>query len=923
MSRVIGPVTLAGRSALLSEVSARLEQGGSLALHGPSGIGKSALLDAVEQCWRDAHPDGAVLRSTGAADEHALPFATLRDLTGQLPPEAVATLPEGIRGWIDGGLVGRASSESFRSDLCAAFHASLAVWVAQRPVLLLLDDVQWLDADSSCVVGYVRRRLAGRLVVVATVGPGEKPAGVDIAGLHPVEVGPLERGAMIDLLASHGLPADVAQRVHVESGGLPSLALALAGAISERPSVLGRPTPLPSSIERVLRERLDSEDPEVRATLVCSALLHRPGLSQLERAGRHEAEAHLRRAAELGMVVLDDTAVRFTPPALRQVVLDATPAQQRLALHLRLSEAAANAPERLRHLALAASGPDADLAAQLGGEAATAAGTGSHEMAAELFHLAARRAPLELAEDRVEWLVLAVEQAATANHVEIARAALDELALARTTPAQAVRIRLAVPELAGAWLAELEEVLAAALADAGEDDRLVARVLLLRGRVAQMESRPALAAARAERAAELFERVGDPADRGELAESLTLLAAARRWQGRDFATPLARAAELSGPAPRGLVHTSPAYLSARFALYDDRLEDAWEAFHALLAQVESEAGTDQVHLLRCLVEVAVRMGRCREASEYAGRAERVGQRFGLDAHTGWFISALAELAGGDLSLARTLAERGAAAAAERGDTRYLQRHLLVLGQALLRSGDAEGARDALSRIRTIERAQGVADPTINRWQPELGSALVLLGELDEARALLDETRTALEGRSGTAGVGAVLDRVEGELLMATGDLEEVTGLLERSAEVTARTGMWVEHGRTLVVRAHLERRRRRAAAARAFLQTALALFVRLHALAWAEQVRRELDPEPAGRGVPVPGLDRLTDAEGRVARAVAAGASNRQIAEQMFLSVKTVEATLTRIYRKLGVRSRTQLAATLAPRVSGDHHPRT
>ena len=118
---------------------------------------------------------------------------------------------------------------------------------------------------------------------------------------------------------------------------------------------------------------------------------------------------------------------------------------------------------------------------------------------------------------------------------------------------------------------------------------------------------------------------------------------------------------------------------------------------------------DQVHLLRCLVEVGSRLGRCAEAMAYAARAARTAEEFDLEPHTGWFIAGVAELAGGDLARARTLAERGVRAAEEAGDTRYLQRHLLVLGQALLRSGEAEAARTALR-----------ADP--RRSRPPRGSA---------------------------------------------------------------------------------------------------------------------------------------------------------------------------------------------------------
>ena len=894
MSRVVG------RRALLSEVHDLLGRGRSVALTGPTGIGKSALLDALETA-----SDALVLRAGAAEAEHLLPFAALQDLIDQLPAERRATLPDPARGRLAEGLAGAGVAAEFRSVLCDAFRALLADLAAERPVLLLLDDVQWLDPESACVIGYGRRRLPGRVGLVATVGPagpGER-IGIDLTDLQPVEVPPLDAGDMVDLLVEHGLSAHVAQRLYVESGGLPALALALCGAVGEQPTLLGRPTPMPPSIARVLLERFLAQPDPVRETLQHAALLHRPTARQLERAGRIAAEEHVRHALGAGLVTRVDETIRFAPAVLRTVIADATPAVRRAELHRDLATAASGEAERMRHTALADPRPDADLARALEVAARESAAAGAREIATELYVLAADHAPLDLADERVEWLATAVETGAPGNHVELVHRALADFLDARGTPEQTVRVRLALPELAGSGVAAMDEVLTAALADAGEDDRLVAMVLLQRSRVALMESRPDEAARRAERAAGLLARAGD---RAEQASALTTLAVATRWTGSgEHDTHLAAALALGAAGPAGMLHTSPAYVAARFALYDDRLDEAWRDFRAMLAQVERGAGTDQVHVLRCLVEVGVRLGRCREASEYAARAARVGEEFGLDLHTGWFITGLAELAGGDLQRARTLAEHGVAATEERGDTRYLQRHLLLLGQVLLRTGDAQGARTTLARVRDIERTHGISDPTVNRWQPDLVAALVALGRLDEAESLVGESRRRLDGRAGTSGVAAQLDRAEAELLVARGDVPGALLLLERAEKVCADIGLRLDLGRTLLTRAHLERRRRRAAAARTALEAAQALFVELHARSWVDQVARELSPGRADVAGP------LTDTEARIAREVAQGASNREIAERLFLSVKTVEATLTRIYRKLDVRSRTQLAAQL------------
>lgn len=907
MTRVVG------RSALLEEVADLLGAGESVALCGPAGVGKTALLDVVEAAAHDGL-GAAVARCTGAAEEAALPYTALRDLLAQCPAPLLAglleRLPEPVREAVTAGLVGVPVTDELRSGLAAAVHLLLEAWSAERPVVLLLDDVQWLDAESSAVIGYARRRLSGRLAVVATVstGGGEE-AGFGLDGFHHLDVTPLEATDLVDLLCAHGLAAEVAQRVHAESGGVPALALALAGAVGERPIVLGDRPPLPPSLARVLHDRLCAQPDDVRETLVTAALLHRPTVAELERAGRLGAADDVRRAQQAGLLGRSGPGLRFTPSALRTVVVDGLAATERADRHRVLAGVAPTDAARLRHLALADPRPDAALARDLGAAAVTAAAQGAREMATELYVLAAERSPLELVEERVEWWVAAVETGAPGNHVDLVQRALVGAAAADLSHAQAVRTRLAIPELAGHGVPLLDEVLTAALADAADDDELVAQVLLQRGRVALMESRPAAARRDAQRAVVLLERAGAP---DELARALTILAVAGRWLGVPHAGVLARAVELAGPTPTGFLHTSPEYMTARFAFYDDRLDEAWSAFVSMLGRVEREAGLDHLHVLRCLVDVAARAGRSREAADYAARAARVGEQFDVDAHAAWLIAAQAELLVGDLALAGTLAQRGVEAAEALGDVRYQQRHLILLGQALLRGGDAQGAAEALTRVREIEAEGGFGDPTVNRWHADLVSALVALARLDAAAEVLAEARYAVERRSGATGVTAQLDRAEAELLVAGGDLEGAEELLDRSLKVARDLGLQLDVGRTLVARAHLERRRRRVAAARSALQAAHDVFAGLHAETWAAQVRAELDPERAPDGGD-PLLDVLTDAEARIARAVAAGASNREIAERSYVSVKTVEATLTRIYRKLDLRSRTQLATLLGP----------
>ncbi|MET1059691.1 MAG: LuxR C-terminal-related transcriptional regulator [Nocardioides sp.] len=898
---------LVGRRALLEGVRRALGEGRAVTLHGPTGIGKSALLDELETTSSDAGT--TVLRVGGAISEQRLTWAALQDLWDQTPADLVAALPTAMACFRD-GLIGAPDGATTAHLAGRAWLHLLERLTAAGPVLVLVDDAQWVDRQSLEAVVYAGRRLVDRVGFVVTFGD-EAPDLPGLTRVEHVEVGPLAATDLAALLTTHGLTPAVAQRVVVESGGVPSLALALAGAIGETPSVQGRPSPLPPSIERMLRERLLAQPEEVRRTLVLASLLLRPTTRQLLRAGLADADTDLRQAARAGLVALDDEAVRFTPAALGRIATESVPAAERAELHRRLAATAPSEAEGLRHEALAGSGPDRELALRLGAGAGAALRRGARELAVELLVLAADRSPVELQAERVGWLASAVEAAAPGNHADLAYRALDDFDVADAEPAQRVRVRLALVELAGTGRSAIEEVLAAAFNDAGDDPLLVANVLLQRARMHQMASRPLDVEANALEAVRILRRLGD--ERAE-AMALPLLAVTRRWTGAgDHDAVLARALSLPEPSAPGMVHTTPRYMAARFAFYDDRLDEAWAAFLTLLSRVEAGAGQDTVHVLRCLVEVGVRRGRCREAMEYAARAARVGERFDLDAHAGWFISAVAELAGGDLELARALAEQGVAVCDERGDIRYLQRHLLVLGQAAMRLGEAGSGATALQRVRAIERENGISDPTVNRWQAELVTALVATGDLDEAAAVVAESWDALAGRPGADGARAQLQRAEASLHTALGDHDRAIALLDEAAATFERLHMQVDLGRSLLGRGYVERRRRRLAASRGALVAAYELFQEIKAVPWAAQAQAALDPSRAEADEQGP-VALLTDTEARVAREAADGASNREIAERLYLSVKTVEATLTRIYRKLDVRSRTQLARVLSSR---------
>jgi DNA-binding NarL/FixJ family response regulator len=216
--------------------------------------------------------------------------------------------------------------------------------------------------------------------------------------------------------------------------------------------------------------------------------------------------------------------------------------------------------------------------------------------------------------------------------------------------------------------------------------------------------------------------------------------------------------------------------------------------------------------------------------------------------------------------------------------------------------------EALREARTIELAMSIADPAMGFFHADLAEALVAVGALDEARRTVDAV-TATARRLGRSSVLACMQRAVGIGHMAAGQLAEAASALRASAAQLERVGLPLERARSLLALSDLERRRRRQAASRDALSAAHQLCVDNGANAWLPRVEQRM----LRSGEVVPGRAvNLTPSELRVAELAGSGATNREIAATLYLSVKTVEATLSRVYRKLEVRSRTELAKTMA-----------
>ncbi|WP_331767501.1 AAA family ATPase [Embleya sp. NBC_00896] len=955
-AETLGPPSapLVGRAALLASVESRIAAGGSVVLTGSSGIGKTTVVDAV--CGAAAARGENILRTSGTEVGRRVPYSGLAALLQGVPPESVAALAPPQRSVVGDLLAGRhtpvrthpfapghappgthVSGAPFH-DLCRrAWRDLLEGCSVLLPTLVVVDDAHWLDAASADVLSHALHHLAGPDVRALVAGGWPERGAAEHGGDLPwltapiaveVAVPPLPPEDLVELFDRHGVPARIANKLHADSGGNPYLALALAGGPSDRTPRHGRPAPLPQRVRALIGERVDRLSPETRETLLVAALTTRPTTELLLRAGRADAEHDVRLAAATGLLVTEGEHIRFTPPAVAGVIAESARADHRAKLHLALSTVVTDAAGRIRHRALVSADPDAEVARKLATAADEARRRGSRRLAAELYLLAAGRTPAEFDAQRLDRLVAAAEVGATAGLSEAVHRAADSVLAADSLPAQRVRVRIALIDLAGQGLVEMDELFAAAMLDAGEDPALTGPVWLRRSWAAMVEGDHERSAYHAELAGDLA-RTADDAATESMALALTAMTA--RVTGRpDYRLHMDRALALPEPALDGWLHMTPRFVAARFAVFDDRLDDARRDLLAMLARTERGTGEEIVAVLRSLSEVSARLGRCADALHFADRAMRIAEDSGLSPGPGWYNGAIAELAGGSVSRALAYAERGVRASEQEGDSIFLERHLHALGQAKLRAGDVAGGIEALRRIADLERVQGVSPPPVLRWHGDLACALGIGGRLDEAEQVIRSAREALAPSDRGRGTSAQLDRAQAVLYAARGDVGRAVELLDHARHVFEALRQPLESGHCLLIRGRIERSRRRHAAARSAGEQALAVFTRYGARPWMEQAGRTLARHPATGGPPaahpqpdaVGAFATLTATEERVARLVAEGASNREVAAALFLSVKTVEASLTRIYRKFAVRSRTQLGSHLRAALGLPEQPR-
>ena len=881
-------------------------------IEGEAGIGKTTLwLSVVNRAEQSGF--GVLTARTGQA-EPGPAHAAVADIFACIDTRILARLPDMQRLAADWVLL-RERAEGRPTDervTAAALLSAVHAMSASAPVLIAVDDVQWLDPSSKAVLAFVARRLRGPVAVVATQRsdidahePATSWLQVGTGGLVRVRVAPMSLGALHTMLSTRlgrrfSRPAIV--RIAEVSGGNPLYALELARVVDAGPPWQGKG--LPATLADVVRLRVHRLDDEVRDVLLVAASVTMPTVDLLaEAVGKTIAQVTvLLEAAEVeGIVSIDGNRVRFTHPLLASGIYENAEAPRRREYHRRLADINTEPEIRARHLALAATAADANTLATLDAAAVSASARGAPASAAELVELA-----ISLGGDSVSRRIRAAEHHYMTGDMARAAALLDGVA-ADLRPgvlrAAACNLRAAIRIFDDDY-SEAVALLEQACRDAADNDTvLVASLVLLafaQGMVGTFDSQLATARLAVEvaerasvpvltsRALSMWTHVNCQAGFG-LDEERLRQAVAQEDVADDTAIPF------RASATRGLMLA----VTGRLGEADAQLSEVAERCR------QRGAEHDLMAVMGYRTLTALWRGRFEEADRFAADMMERADQLGGSTVIAFSIGAAAAGHRGRVDEARTYAHAALAQGAGYPPLTVWASATLAFVEVSL--GNYPEAAHAAEPLIALNRPFSGTEIMSCSFMPDAAEALIALGRLDEAVPLVE----ALE-RNGQAldraWMLAVGSRCRALLSMERGDLAAALSAAERALDEHERLPMPFERARSQLVFGEVARRLRRREAAAASFRSALSTFDEAGSPLWTERARLGL----AG----VAGASRtvgseLTEPERRVAELAASGMSNRDVAEALFVSVKTVETNLTRAYRKLGIRSRAQLGSRL------------
>ncbi len=888
---------LLGRSSEEARITgliegARAGRSGALVLRGEAGIGKTALLEAA------AATDGLLcLRARGLETESEIGFSALHDVLGPVI-DGLAELPAPQSDAIAAALSIGPPAPTEQLAICAAVVGLLAIASRRLPVLVIVDDAHLLDRASADALGFAARRLRDdRIGMVFAVRDGERSAFV-ADGIPELRLDALDEGsadALLDRRSTH-LTSEARSYVLSLARGNPLAILELpipADAGPSEPAVL-EALPAGGLLARAFGRRIEGLPPPTRTALAVAAASDDDDLRTVLAACRTLAIGAdaFASAEEAGVIAVGNDRLTFRHPLVRAAAYAEAPPAMRRDAHRALAAALVDGQTEERwawHRALAAVGSDEPAAGALEAIAGRSRSTSSRARALER---AARLSPPGSA--RLRRLVAAALAAEEAGSLALAEALATEAREAATDTAR---------------VAEIDHLLGRVWTRLGQTERAVE--VLTSGAVLVASHDPDRAALML---ADAVEAAIDDLDRAEViaAEAVRLLRPGspaeqlvrlRRgdihgWRGEAELASASwrRSADLADPDdPWSLRLAAEALFSAGLDV-----QAAGIARSAVELARERNALNALTQSLEFLAQAEARRGDLRNGLDFAIEELDLVVALGQtrEERFACVLAAWLEAGLGLEEPCRAHAARAAELEAGMGWNRPVSDALGVLELAL---GRADRAIEHFERVLVDPSRIGADAIAPRSWVPAYVDALVRVGRSADARSVALAYADVAE-RSGLPLGLALARRCLGLANASVDDLETAIAELAEMPDP-------YEEARTRLCLGEMLRRRGKRAAASEMLLLALKTFEQVGAQAWAERARSELSVTgvTVHRASP-PSLGELTPQERNVARLVATGLTNREIAERLFVTTNTVETHLRHIFQKLDVTSRTQVA---------------
>lgn len=882
-----------------------------LVVEGDPGIGKTTMwLSIVEQAREHGF---RVLSTRPGQAESVLAYGSLADLIGTVDTAILTELPAPQRRALDLVLL-RADTTGDTTDrraVGAGFLSVVKVLADQAPVLIAVDDLQWLDPSSQDVIAFVARRVTGPFGVLGTIRTERDggdaswlqlptPTSIQRIRLHPLTIGALHAVLSTRLGQSFSRPAMA--RIQEISGGNPFYGLELARAMDGRPMRLD--SPLPPTLSELVRTRISRVAATAGDALLAMSCLAAPTVEVVARATgaatRHVITA-LEDAENEGIVAVEGNRLSFSHPLLaRGVYTGATPAKRR-AMHARLAEIVEEPELHARHLALAATVGDPVTLASLDAAAETARRRGAPVAAAEFLDLAA-----DLGGGTPERRIRSARHHFDAGDPVRAGVLLEETI--ERLPRGVLRAHaanlLALVRMLNHSFLDAADLLEGALDEVGGDSPLRVQTLNTMSFTLVNAGRSQAAEARVEEAVTAAERLDHP---HLLSQALGMRVMLHFMRGDGLDEPnIRRACALEDREAEVSSAFSPCVQHALLMAWTGQLD---EAHHAMLG-VRSrfiDRGEEGELMFIDFHTVLIAIWRGDFAQATLVTEDAVERASHLNNDLPRFVALTVRAAMGAYAgredQARCDVARALAAGQRCSSDRLAEWPVTALGFLEVSLGNYAAALETLRPLMQVLTARPKSTEIISAsFLPDAVEALIRLGMLAEAEPYIDllERNGARLGRAWMLAVGA---RSRATLLAARGDLAAATDAARHAMAEHEGLPMPFERARTQLLLGQLQRRQLHKDAASTTLHEALDVFENLDTPLWAARTRSELDrvnvhpTKTAG----------LTPSEYRVAELAATGMTNRAVAAALFISPKTVEANLARVYRKLVIHSRAEL----------------